>query len=176
MYSTFAKLGHWTILVLAIVQFPTARAIQRTHIQHAAGLAPTQFDLFLHQVHLWSGWVIGLLALVLLVQRLRGTAPPLPTGMKPWQVRLSIVGHLLLYGVLAGLVVTGTGTTYVWGGFRPIHKVLLWTGVGLVVLHVAAALWHQFVRRDGLMWRVLPLVARQTSVAPARKARPTDPT
>ncbi|MGV8838835.1 MAG: cytochrome b [Bauldia sp.] len=174
MYSTFAKLAHWTILVLAIVQFPTARAIQRTHVQHPFGLAPSQFDLFLHQVHVWSGWVIGLLALVLLVQRLRGVAPPLPAGMLPWQARLSGIGHLLLYAVMAGLVVTGTGTTYFWGGFRPIHKALLWTGVALVVLHVAAALWHQFVRRDGLIWRILPSFGRPAD--PAARPRATDPT
>lgn len=176
MYSTFAKLAHWTILVLAIVQFPTARAIQRTHIQHPFGLTPSEFDLFLHQVHAWSGWAIGILSLVLLVQRLQGRAPPLPAGMRPWQVKLSAAGHLLLYAGLAGLVVTGTGAMYFWSGFRPIHKVVLWGGVGLVTIHVAAALWHQFVRRDGLMRRVLPSFGRSRPIEPSRKARPTDQT
>jgi cytochrome b561 len=160
MYSTFAKLAHWTILVLAVIQFPTAQAIQRTHVQHPFGLVPSPLDLFLHSVHAWSGWVIGLLALVLLVQRLRGMAPPLPAGMRPWQARLSKLGHLLLYAVLAGLVITGTGAMYLWSGFRPVHEVLLWCGVALVTLHVAAALWHQLVRRDGLMWRLMPTPGR----------------
>lgn len=162
MYSTFAKLGHWTILVLAVGQFPTAQAIQRTHVQHPFGLAPSRFDLFLHSVHAWSGWIIGLLALVLLVQRLRGMAPDLPADMKPWQVRVSKLGHFLLYAVLVGLVVTGTGAMYLWSGFRPVHEVLLWSGVALVVLHVAAAVWHQFVRRDGLIWRILPQLGPRT--------------
>ncbi|MCW5715758.1 MAG: cytochrome b/b6 domain-containing protein [Bauldia sp.] len=161
MYSTFAKLAHWTILVLAIVQFPTAQAIQRTHVQHPFGLVPSRFDLFLHAVHAWSGWVIGLLSLVLLIQRLRGKAPLLPGGMKAWQVRVSKLGHFLLYAVLAGLVVTGTGAMYLWSGFRPVHEVLLWSGVALVVLHVAAAVWHQFIRRDGLIWRLMPLPTRR---------------
>lgn len=39
------------------------------------------------------------------------------------------------------------------------HATLAWTLLGLITLHAAAAAWHQWVRRDGLlgsMWRTRP--------------------
>ncbi len=157
-YSPLAKAAHWLLLLLCIVQFPTARAIDRTHTvgDHPFGLQPSAWDLFLHQVHAWSGWAIGGLALILFVGRLLRRAPDLPTGMRPWQRRVAEVSHFLLYGCLAGLVVTGTGAMYLWRGFGPIHTVLTQFGIALVAGHVAATLWHQFVRRDGLLLRLLP--------------------
>lgn len=41
--------------------------------------------------------------------------------------------------------------------FGALHVWLLWAGLGLVLLHVASALWHHFVRRDGVLRRMAPL-------------------
>jgi cytochrome b561 len=35
-----------------------------------------------------------------------------------------------------------------------VHVVLGWTAITLVLVHIAAALWHQFVARDGLLRRM----------------------
>ena len=40
--------------------------------------------------------------------------------------------------------------------FDNIHVVLAWSAIVLIPLHVAAALYHQFIRRDGLLIRMLP--------------------
>ena len=37
-----------------------------------------------------------------------------------------------------------------------VHVVLAWTAIVLIPLHVAAALYHQFIRRDELLLRMLP--------------------
>lgn len=158
MYSTLARLAHWAIVLLAITQFPTGRVAHRTSIRNPFGVGPSAFDLLLEQVHFWSGWTMAALSLVLLVQRLMGRAPALPTDMKTWQVRLSLIGHVLLYGTLAALVVSGTLSTYFWSGLRPAHQLLVWVGVVLVSIHIAAALWHHFIRRDGVLLRILPRV------------------
>lgn len=42
------------------------------------------------------------------------------------------------------------------------HAVLAYSALGLLLLHVSAALWHHFVRRDAVLKRMLP----GTSVAP----------
>lgn len=42
--------------------------------------------------------------------------------------------------------------------FESIHRVLAWAFIGLVPLHVIAALYHQFVRRDGVLARMLPRI------------------
>lgn len=40
------------------------------------------------------------------------------------------------------------------------HEDIAWVLFGLVALHVAAALWHHFVRRDGVLKSMLPGGAR----------------
>lgn len=40
--------------------------------------------------------------------------------------------------------------------FDNIHVVLAWSAIVLIPLHVAAALYHQFIRRDDLLWRMIP--------------------
>jgi cytochrome b561 len=39
---------------------------------------------------------------------------------------------------------------------KPWHEISAWTLAGLVLLHVAAALKHHWVDRDGLLHRMLP--------------------
>jgi cytochrome b561 len=41
--------------------------------------------------------------------------------------------------------------------FGGLHIWLLWAGLGIVLLHVASALWHHFIRRDGVLRRMWPL-------------------
>ena len=38
-----------------------------------------------------------------------------------------------------------------------VHTFLAWMLVVLIGLHVAAALYHYFVRRDGVLQRMLPI-------------------
>ncbi|HXF53562.1 MAG TPA: cytochrome b/b6 domain-containing protein, partial [Hyphomicrobiaceae bacterium] len=41
-----------------------------------------------------------------------------------------------------------------------IHKTLALVLVGLIALHVGAALYHYFVRKDGVLQRMIPSLAR----------------
>lgn len=45
----------------------------------------------------------------------------------------------------------------VGGGFTTVHHSLVWLAYALIFLHVGAALKHQFVNRDVVLWRMLPL-------------------
>lgn len=38
----------------------------------------------------------------------------------------------------------------------PIHDLLAYSGVALIGMHAAAALWHQFINGDGTLARMLP--------------------
>ena len=155
-YSAVQKTAHWLIVFLCPSQFPTAWAIQRTHIGHPFGLRPAPLDLFLHKVHAWSGWAILLLAMILLALRLFRGTPEHLHGTIAWQRRLAHVTYFFLYAGIIALVVTGTGTMYFSQRFAPVHILLVKFGIALVLLHVAAAVWHQAIRRDGLLWRMLP--------------------
>jgi cytochrome b561 len=37
-----------------------------------------------------------------------------------------------------------------------VHNVLAWSAIVLIPIHVLAALYHQYIRRDELLWRMLP--------------------
>lgn len=65
-------------------------------------------------------------------------------------------GHWALYVLMLALPITGLlawfgGVTALADPHGEILKVLLWV---MIVLHVAAALYHQFVLRDNLLNRM----------------------
>jgi cytochrome b561 len=108
----------------------------------------------------------------------RRRPPPTPHGKRAW-VRLSAgVAHALLYGFLLALPLTGylfsSGGPYPlsWFGVGiaklpvterladAMHFVHEWGGylmLGIIILHVAAALWHHFFLRDRLIARMVPV-------------------
>ena len=117
---------------------------------------PASLDLVFHKVHAWSGWAILLLTAVLLLLRVLRGAPALPEGMNIAGRGLARFGHVALYGGIFILVTTGTLAAYFSPRFSPMHVLFTYLGTGLVFLHTAAALWHQFIRRDNLLTRMLP--------------------
>lgn len=72
---------------------------------------------------------------------------------------------LTLYGIvpwpMLGFVHTAQGqTATIWHAIGETHGLLAYLAYVLIVLHVAAALKHQFVDRDVIMARMLPMVRR----------------
>jgi cytochrome b561 len=139
--------------VLCLVQIPTAWAIQRAQMAHVF-MKPRPFDLFLRQVHVWSGWAIFGLILTLLFLRLVYGRPQLAGTSRVGQ-RIAAAMHTALYGVLIALPVTGTIAMYLTFRITQLHSLLTWTLLVLVVLHTGAALWHHFWRRDEVLWRMI---------------------
>lgn len=155
-YSPIQKVAHWLIVLLCLSQFPTAWAIQRTHIAQHFGFRPGSTDLLLHKIHAWSGWAILLLAITLVALRALRGAPELPPGTATWQRYLAMAAHFSLYLGILVLAVSGTGAMYLSQRFAPVHILFVNLGIALVLLHVAAVVWHQAIRRDGLLWRMMP--------------------
>lgn len=117
----------------------------------------------------------GMLALFLVVARLlirfRTVIPPLPPGITKMEARAAAAAHIALYVLmflvpLSGYVMSSTFTqsdgVYFFGVYLPellpkndawfdtlleLHHVLAFTLLGLVVLHVGAALKHHFLDR-----------------------------
>ena len=155
-YSILQKSCHWTIAFFCVLEFPTAVGIQRSHLGHVFGIKPTALDQFRAIAHQWSGWLILALAVVLLTSHLLQGAPSLPSGMSFWQRLTAYLVHGAIYLGIITLVATGAGATYLDGRLTFLHIILAKAGVGLIAIHVAAALWHQFIRRDRLIERLLP--------------------
>ena len=133
----------------------------------------------------WYLWhkTIGLSVFMLTAARLgwRALHPLPPAPMPRWQRRASVVAHASLYALMFAIPISGylyssaTGVQVVWMGVVPlpsllpkdkalgdalriVHVTLNTLLVGVVVVHVAAALRHHFVDRDTVLARMLPFM------------------
>jgi len=138
---------------------------------------PVQNMLF--DLHRSFGAVILLLALVRIPYRLVAGAPPPEPTLPRWQVGAAHAVHGLLYLFIlvmpivgwVGTSAFGASITVFWlfelpaivGKNEALANTLLgWHATAglvmaaLVVVHIAAALYHRFVRHDGVLARMLP--------------------
>lgn len=148
---------HWLIVALVLVQYATSGAIVRTHEAVAAGGKPAPDDLFLHVVHNRIGLIIVALMAARLVARVwigrrRGDEMPATS-------RAAAIGHAALYALLIVQGLTGAIASYLWWPVSVVHVVLFKVILVAVAGHIVMALWHQFVRKDGTLRRMLPFAA-----------------
>ncbi|MCB1677063.1 MAG: cytochrome b [Halioglobus sp.] len=126
------------------------------------------------RIHMSMGIAIGLFMVLRLVTRLAAKSPPPAATGRSGLDRLARAVHVLLYLLVFAMVSTGLGTAATAGLFpivfegsgaplppdfsayppRAGHGFFAKLLIGLVLLHIAAALWHQFALRDGLMRRM----------------------
>ncbi|WP_153101304.1 cytochrome b [Paraburkholderia hayleyella] len=173
-YTRPAIALHWLIALLIVCGFALGWVM--TDIP---GFTPTKLRYF--SWHKWIGVTIFALAVVRVIWRATHAAPPLPAATPPWQRAAAHLAHLALY--LLMLVIPLSGYLYssaanvpvVYLGLVPlprliapdaelkvllktVHVVLNYSLLVLVVMHVAAALKHQWIDRDGLLSRMIPFL------------------
>jgi cytochrome b561 len=170
-YSGTAKSLHWLILALLIAQFIFAWTMP--HIGRSTPVTT------LISLHFTFGIIILAVALVRLGWRVTRGAPPPEESLPSWQNVLSHLVHWLLYALLLVIPVLGwmdasrrgmpvemfgvelpkllaTGKPG-WNWTGNVHGLLAnYVMLGLVGLHVVAALYHHFIRQDGVLKRMLP--------------------
>jgi len=152
-FGAYQRWIHWGVPLLCIAQVPTSWAIQRTHLAHGF-MKPDPFDLLLHEVHAWTGWLIMGLALSQIALRYIYGRPSLE-GLSLFERRAATSVHVALYGLLVLLPFTGTVAMYLSFRAAPVHRLLSWMLLALALIHVAGALWHHFYRRDDILRRML---------------------
>ena len=171
-YSTAAVVIHWLTAALLLTQVYVGFTF------HEMPRGPDRGEWFMW--HKTLGATILLLALVRLAVRLMRRPPPFPADYPRWQAAAATWIHRLLYVLLILLPVTGlmavsdgaeNGLVPIKGGLAipavpgvsedlgegagEVHEILVWTTIVMLVGHVLAALWHQFVDRGptaGRMW------------------------
>ncbi len=164
-YDRVAIALHWIMAVLIVV-------VGVLGLLHDSW--PRRSQAFWINLHALIGLSVWSLIVVRLGWRLRHPppVPPPETGVLTYAV------HLLLYLLVFVIPLVGI-VTFIWHGrafdfglfkvdfgvranraiFHPtedIHGYLAYLLFALIGLHVLAALWHQFVRRDRLMQRMWP--------------------
>ncbi|MGE5652087.1 MAG: cytochrome b [Bacillota bacterium] len=171
-YSIPAIALHWLIALLIVSAF--ALGVTMVDIP---GITPTKLKYF--SWHKWIGVTVLGLACLRLLWRLTHAAPPQPLGMPGWQKMAAHGLHGLLYVLMFAIPVSGyfyslaAGVPVVYLGVLPlpvliepdpalkpllkqVHYALNMAMLAAVALHVAAALKHQFIDRDGVLKRMLP--------------------
>jgi cytochrome b561 len=142
---------HWGIAAMLVVAFLSHEAMKEAW---RAVLRNGEVS-FGYQIHVVAGLAVLALVIVRLVLRLRRGAPPAPQGNRI-MARASVVVHWSLYFILVVLPVVGASAWFF--GIRAageVHEALFSAGLALVLLHSLAALFHHYVLRDGLIWRMI---------------------
>ncbi|SFP45868.1 cytochrome b [Sphingomonas rubra] len=168
-YSRVAMWFHWTIAALVIVNLVIG-------IFHDAlgGMS----------IHKAIGLTVLALTAGRVAWRIAHRPPPLPAHTPAWERGAAHATHWALYLLMIAMPVTGwlmvsggaTRRPLTWfglfdlpylpvgeaaGGFgHDAHGLLGWLMLALVLLHVAAALRHRLLLRDGILARMAPALER----------------
>ena len=175
-YSTVSLVLHWLIAALVVTQIGLIWA-------HEATEGPISREFV--TLHKSVGLSILVLSLVRLGWRIANPAIPLPAETPRWQKLLARGNHVLFYVLLLAMPLVGwaassaAGRDIVWfglfnwpllpigggremaGNLMDVHETAAKLLIFLVVLHVIGALKHQFIDRDNVLHRMIPLIPRR---------------
>lgn len=159
-YATPQIAVHWLAAALIAFLLVTGTLV-------LAELPNTAAKIGNFRIHMIVGGFTGLLVLSRIIMRRRLPAPPPLAGHK-----LALAGHRALNLVVLLLFFSGMMLSLQSGAFaavfgsgllpedfkqftpRQIHGLASRVTMGLIALHVLAALWHQFIVKDGLLSRM----------------------
>jgi cytochrome b561 len=169
-YGTTAKVFHWLVVALLIVQYPLGKFMPHIH----RGMTPGEAMTF----HISFG--ITIMALMVLRLFWRITHPVAPARSLPaWQQLISEAVHWLLYALVLATTMTGwifasdrgwsvslfsavplpmlpTEGSLIANAIGNWHGTIEWALLLVICAHVAAATAHTFIFRDQIMQRMLP--------------------
>ncbi len=169
-YTLPAITLHWLLAAALAVSFTVGLTM--------AGMPFSPRRLQLFNWHKWAGVCILALSVLRLLWRI-GHRPPADLPMAAWQARAAHLTHGIFYLLFLAVPLVGWAYSSAAGfpvvlfgllplpdlvaadkvlaaAIKPWHGALAWALAALVLLHVAAALKHQFVDHDGLLNRMWP--------------------
>ncbi len=169
-HDAFARVLHWSmaVLILAMLFVGVAMVSSMT-------LRPS-----LLMLHRPIGIALLVLVIVRLLHRLRRRVPELPRDLPAWQRAAAHASHIALYTLMFAMpligwaMVSAAGNPVVlWGDvhlpaiaphdpaiysvLRAAHTWLARALLAVILLHLAAALYHAWVRRDGVYRTMAPV-------------------
>ena len=170
-YDPIARALHWLTVLLIATEYAIGLSMPEIHRDTQVGT--------LIAIHLALGSGILLLVVLRVAWRLTHRAPP-PPPMPGWQRYVAAGTHFALYAALLLTPLAGWATAsghgwpvrafgliplpallshppHVPPWFWGVHVFLVWWVLfNLIVLHVAAALYHRIIKRDSILGRMLP--------------------
>ncbi len=168
-YGAGAVAFHWT--VAALIVFLGALGLLFDDI-------PKESRPFWINVHVCVGLMYFALVIARVAWRATHKAPDLPPDIDAFTRRSSAAVHHLLYVLMVLIPVVGIvarvwhGRPFDYGFFQldfgvasnpavyhpaeTVHQLLAYALFALAGLHAAGALYHHFIRRDGVLMRMMP--------------------
>ena len=186
IYSPVARLLHWSVAALVLITAPVGFImVDRSDTKIPDGPAKEAFEATTELMYSWHkviGLVILALMLARLLYRLTQGAPRSEPSLSAVENGLSHALHWTLYALLIAIPISGyIGISYgdylsVFGAKLPglvalhdgdnhdkvaeqIFKMHGWAAtvlLTLAALHILAALYHRFVKRDAVLARMMP--------------------
>ena len=154
-YSTLQITLHWLIATLVAFQLIFGEGM--TNVREAAeeGATASSIDVGVSVAHYWLGIAILVLVALRLGVRLWQGVPPRQPGAPSWTDWAAKLVHWAFYALLVAMPVLGLLTVYVSDEFGEIHALGKPVFVVLIAMHVLGALYHQLIKRDGTLRRIL---------------------
>jgi cytochrome b561 len=180
IYSRTARFLHWLTVALIAVQLPVG-----LYMSYRGNVLDVWDKVTgaLYNSHKLVGVTILLVVLCRLGYRLIHGAPAHEPTIEPWQRIVSRLNHWGMYVLLICVPVAGyVGISLfpaldIFGLFSlpgvvppdkeaaktafAVHKLLVVVLVLLISVHVAAAMFHYFIRRDNVLGRMIPRLLRR---------------
>jgi cytochrome b561 len=165
-YHPLLVLLHWILAGLVIA----ALALGALVMARIPNTDPVKFEAL--RSHLIGGTLILVLMLARLVLRLRTEHPAAAAAGHPLLDGIAWFSHRLLYIAVIGMPISGlilalqSGLPWILFGhgelpadfwiysFRTVHYLFSRVLMALIALHIAGALYHTLVLRDGLLGRM----------------------
>ncbi len=169
-YTATARALHWIVAVLVLLMIPLGVVITNEWG------GPAQ--IFLYNLHKSIGATLIPIVLFRLFCRLKNPPPPLPSDIPAIQQFAASATHWALYGLILAQPIVGYIMTSaypapvpffglfnlpaIWPANRALSEQLsvvhLYLGIAIAVVaavHIGAALFHHFVRKDRVLMRMI---------------------
>lgn len=170
-YGTGARLFHWVIALMVVVQIPVGIAMTSEPLVGVGG------PLFI--LHKGMGSVLLVLVVGRVLWRVTHPPPPFPDFMPRLEQRIAGSAHIVIYILLLVMAVSGYVRTIGDGfpielldalGIPPliplmpdvarimlvVHQFAVIVLIGLVAVHISAVLRHQLIDRNPVLARMWP--------------------
>jgi len=169
-WGALSKILHWLVVFLIIIQWAFAKY---------AAAQPLSGKLAPLSLHKSFGITILALTIIRLTWRLLSRGPSTLASLRPWERPLARISHVLLYGLITVLPLTGwlmssaRNFPVSWFGvfqlpdlappshllfeeMKHLHEVLFTGLIAVALLHCLGALKHHFLDRNEVLIRMLP--------------------
>ena len=174
-YGTVARVLHWIIALLVVLQIPAGIAMTSEPLASAAD------PLFIY--HKGMGAVLLVLVVARVLWRVTHRPPPFAAYMPPLEQRIAGMTHKAIYALLLVMVVSGYVRTVGDGfpielldalGVPPllppmprmaaamlvVHQFAVFALIGLVAAHVSMVMRHQLIDKNPVLARMWPPFGR----------------